>query len=699
MKKVIIIFCVLFFSFGFIQAQTYKYYIYLSDYKNAPAFTKVKGLSVYSGTKLKEKEFFSNKNIINFQPAFADAIGAKVKNIFYLETTNPTLVSSMKKTFPTTYLKSEDVTNLSISNLMDYYPNDYGTSSPNPNLGYNFNRKEWDYLHVPKAWGITTGNSSIKIGIIDNPIYHLDPDFIGKIEQIEGQLPSTLAPSATNWNLVDFHGYDVAATAAGRGDNGYGSAGVCMDCSIVSSTNFTVYGSTYPINVIYSNLYKLAIKGAKVINMSWLETQIWYTNDSNAGIEAHQLVIDEIVNAYRVTLVAASGNRSSFGSGSCSMYGSPYGILYVFPASYNNVISVSTVGHKNPLQLPLTPSDQSYESTSSLYPIYMQIEDSFSSWISGLDPNNPIGVNMSGYYQSVTNPCGMLPNLTVNDKVDILAPGIEVYGHHTFFNPNLQDPYYGLTSGTSFSAPTVSGTIGLMLSLNDCLTPSETEDIIQLTAKDVENMPINQNYLGLLGAGRLEVGDAVEFTNEIKKNDGNAFIKNHIFNRFDFTLNKINNNLKIENVTFKDACKTDFTAKNQITLLPGTNLKPDLIGSAHLSINTNIDIACSPIIFPTNKISNNSISNKSNKLISDTVLLPNPNNGNFKLINIQPENFGNEEINLNVYDINGKNMYAKKLNKNDIQECQINLLSLPNGIYIVRLSSSINLEYFKFIKN
>lgn len=713
------------FSFGFVNAQNYKYYIYLSDYKLAPTFSNLNGLLIYSGTKLDEKTFYLDKNLTFFQPAFEDAIDINVKNIYFLETTNSSLVSSMKTKFPSVFIKSDDITNLKYETLSntenlpidysksnidlkpetfsttDYYPNDYGSSSPNANLGFNFNKKEWDYLHVPKAWGITTGLSSIKIGISDHPIKSNDPDFLGKITPIDGYSLST--PNGS-------HGTDVAATAAARGNNGYGSAGVCMDCSIVEGPIF--WNSIAPgPNLTYSGLYKMAIKGAKVINMSWHnsgyrnmdKTSPDYYNPGNTfPILAEQLVINDLVNNFRVTMVAASGNTSSFGTPTSGL-GVPYGIRYMYPSSYDNVISVSSVQHLNAINLPLNNSQPSFDNISPFFPLNLYLEDTAPDCVSALDPNNPISVIRNGWYQSPNNPDGFGASLTYNDKVDILAPGSLVYSH----SGHLLNPVIPTTAGTSSSAPTVSGTIGLMLSLNDCLLPSEIEDIMQLTAKDIEVLPINiqltpafqtsyPSQAGYLGAGKLEVGDAVEFTNEMKKTTGSAIVKNHIFNRFDFNLNKINNNLLIENVTFKDACKVDFIAKNQINLLPGTNLKPNLIGSINLGINSKIDITCLPIIFPSNR---NFKDSDSISLISKTVLFLNPNNGSFRIFNIQPERFGKEEIVLNIYDLNGRSLFTQKLNKNDLENCQINLIDLQNGIYLVRLSSSIAFEDLKFIKN
>jgi hypothetical protein len=671
MKKLLILFCSLSFSVGYSQAKIYKYYVYLSDYTQAPTFTTTNGLLVYNGTKSSEATFFSGRNLTYFQAAFPDGIDLAVKNIFYLETTNTTLVADMKTTFPSLYWKSDDITDVVVTNLADYYPNDYGTSSPNPNLGFNYNRKEWDYCHLPTAWGITQGLATIKIGISDTQIYSLEPDLINKIESYD----STVALYTTLPTITYSHGLDVALTAAARGNNAYGSAGVCMNCSIVAAPQSIGSSS----QTVFSNLYKISKKGAKIINMSWCNN--CYTNNGINFIDAEQLVINDIVNNYRVTLVAASGNLPSFSSASSFISGStpgvpltPYGELFVYPALYNNVISVGSVMHDTGIN------------TNMNY-----VPDSVSGYV------NTAGVAVinSGIYQDQWNPNGLvLRTFTLNNKVDILAPGWKVFRNTAFItNP----PYnFGYDAGTSYSSPTVAGTIGLMLSLNECLLPSETEAILKLTTKDVENLPLNQNFAGYVGAGKLEVANSVSFTNEAKKIDGNALIQNHIFNRFDFNLSKINNNLTIDNVTFKDNCKANFKARNQIRLLPGTNLKPNATGNTYLSIDPVIVTTCSPVVFPTGarfaENSNNSAS--TNKV----VLYPNPNNGTFNLFNINSQDFGNEAIQIQVFDINGRSLYAKEIKEVDFANCEINLSNFASGIYVVKIASALHIQDIKFVK-
>ena len=65
-------------------------------------------------------------------------------------------------------------------------------------------------------------------------------------------------------------------------------------------------------------------------------------------------------------------------------------------------------------------------------------------------------------------------------------------------------PYYTTSSGTSFSAPQVAGTIALMLEANPQLTPADVRDILQLTAT-----PLAPYYEHEVGAGMLNTHAAV----------------------------------------------------------------------------------------------------------------------------------------------------------------------------------------------
>ena len=87
-----------------------------------------------------------------------------------------------------------------------------------------------------------------------------------------------------------------------------------------------------------------------------------------------------------------------------------------------------------------------------------------------------------------------------NATVDLCAPGYDV--------PISAAPAWHLFgTGTSYAAPFVTGTVGLMLSVNPCLSNWEIEQILKQSSDDI--YALNQGYVGLLGAGRLNAEHAV----------------------------------------------------------------------------------------------------------------------------------------------------------------------------------------------
>lgn len=88
-----------------------------------------------------------------------------------------------------------------------------------------------------------------------------------------------------------------------------------------------------------------------------------------------------------------------------------------------------------------------------------------------------------------------------NDRVDLCAPGYNV-------PLTVANGWYLTGNGSSFAAPFVTGTIGLMLAVNPCLTSEEVEYILKTTAHSID--ALNPAYEGKLGAGRLDAAAAVE---------------------------------------------------------------------------------------------------------------------------------------------------------------------------------------------
>lgn len=85
--------------------------------------------------------------------------------------------------------------------------------------------------------------------------------------------------------------------------------------------------------------------------------------------------------------------------------------------------------------------------------------------------------------------------------IDISAPGTQIWSL-------LPNNSYGVKSGTSFAAPLVSAAAALLLSNNPSLTPDQVLACLQSSADNIDIF--NASYVGQLGAGRLNVRQALQ---------------------------------------------------------------------------------------------------------------------------------------------------------------------------------------------
>ena len=283
---------------------------------------------------------------------------------------------------------------------------------------------------------------------------------------IDGVILETTHEDLTNQIIQNFdnnpstnpHGTLVSGHVAAHTNNSIGISGVGYNCKMVTSDNIGNHNDVLLLS---------QMPNVKVINLSWR-----YCTYSSIL----ELLYKEIWDDNQVVVVcgAANGtNRTSCGNGHD----------YAYPASYDHTISVSSVGHKNPI--------------GYVSPIY--------------GPNNWKDV----HEEVIGDPNS---SHTHNDKVDICAPGYNVL-------TTKENNTYGGSWGTSFASPIVAGVCGLMYSANPCLSPNSLRDILKNTADDIYNIPENQPYLGQLGTGRVNAFEAVKAAQASHSTTLDLFIK------------------------------------------------------------------------------------------------------------------------------------------------------------------------------
>ncbi|MGY8933103.1 MAG: S8 family peptidase [Flavobacteriales bacterium] len=543
MKKQLIFLLLITFSWCSFSQESSWFYLRAKDTLVAPKFEKINDQLKYIGKDEKLKIVFNNYIIYEFKKTFRKAKKESLKKTFFVIADNKNILKDLLKNTSHLFEFGEIIKD---EDKKIFEPNDYGlTSTITENKGLEVNLDYFDFVGAPQAWYYTTGSKDVIIGLSDGQVEITDKDFSDKTTVIKESTKSK------------GHGSGMASIAAGQGDNEYGVPGICYDCSI--------YATTYNHHKTLEQLKELSEMGVKVINCSWATTTSYQTA---------QDAIDEMFENGTI-IVSAAGNQD---------WTKSKGKVFYYPSSYNHVISVSSGMHR-----------------------YNTVEE--NTMIS--KKGNPYAANIKNY---VGRTIGFKDNdtskkhhiwpisiTTLNTEVDILAPSVDLFRYSKF--ATLGKEMYTLEA-TSSTAPFVTGTIGLMLSLNPCLPIDEVETILKFTATNIDDIEANQPYKGNYGAGSLHTGRAVKMVYDLYTETEMATIENQKFSRWNFKLTSLSEKVLIQNQQFSEAAVFELKAKNKIVIGKNTIIKPTKNGSVVLKIDPTLKKQCDLVLregFPNNK--------------------------------------------------------------------------------------------------
>ena len=586
-------------------------------------------------------DVYKKYSIYKFERIAPNAISVNLQKTYMIECNNIQLMNDLRNNYPSIYVMVEKF-DKPIDGGILFTPNDYTLLETS--LGVDYEQNYLDAINAQGAWDLTHGSPNVKIGIADTGFQLLHEELVNKNALLIGT--NTSYP-------YNYHGTDVTGLAAGDTNNNKGISSIGFNSGLV----VTVGTGYVPI------FTGLVANGAKVVNGSWYTT----IND-NGGTPSitDQNLINDFTNQNTIVVIAA-GNGPESGWSPGVINAENYSKRYYYPASYQNVISVSTVGDKNIPNTTVTP---------------------FDNWLNIHKIHTPPNSHYAG-----TGTPG-LPILESeifhqhNDSVDIVVPAYRLPIIGAWSNSDYWAIGQDAISGTSFSAPIVTGTIGLMFAVNYCIKPKEVESILKLTAVNIENLPENIEFHGKLGGGALNAFKAVEMANEMAKPFGTVNVIDRILYRnWFYKLETAPFEIKMSNNLVTDGAKIKFFARNNIEILSG-DYKPD-IGYVDLQINPSLSLDCT---IPSSRI-NNSINLNNEKQNSNIVkLYPNPSEGVFTISVSQKEV---KNLNIELFDVFGKSVF--KAISNSINT-EIDTQNLPIGVYLVRLTSNEINEVLKFIK-
>lgn len=315
--------------------------------------------------------------------------------------------------------------------------------------------QQWHYLPIfmAEAWALTGGGGNVKIAILDTGRSedgpHPDLDGRWSLLEYNANDPSSPPIDRRTWR----HGTHVAGIAGAATNNATGGAGVCFNCTLMNVKVTAANSGDIATDKMLDGLRWAVANGARVINMSFA----YPAACTDTGMAVVRSQIDKAV-AQGVVVVASAGNHAG-------------SVDNATPASCPGVISVAA-------------SDQGHQLASySNGGTNVAITAPGGGGVIAYLPNGGVDPNSSVYGNRVGTP--LCPADVPNNHFNPYTFGVvstwttrRTLGTGSYQNTHC----YRYLSGTSMSAPHVSGAVGLMLSANPFLSPAQVRSILRSTA-------------------------------------------------------------------------------------------------------------------------------------------------------------------------------------------------------------------------
>ncbi|PIT90782.1 MAG: hypothetical protein COU22_00280 [Candidatus Komeilibacteria bacterium CG10_big_fil_rev_8_21_14_0_10_41_13] len=343
------------------------------------------------------------------------------------------------------------------------------------------NQGYFNNLYILDAWDIKNKSPEVVVAVIDSGVDIEHPDLYQNIWTNPGEIAGDQIDNDNNGYIDDINGWDfvlnipdprpkltgkftnlginhgtlVSGVIGAMGDNNFGLAGVSWQIKIMPLKMFNGEGNG-DLFLLEKAINYAIDKGADIINLSLV------------GVQYDQSLQDIIKKAYD-----------------------------------NNIIIVAAAGNETVVK----GSDQDFGLDLSENPQYPICYDGLNGANYVLGVGSVDRDDKKSAFSNYGTSC-----------LDVYAPGENYFGLTAVLpaSPDYLSYFGGYYSGTSLSAPLVSGTAALLKSLRPDLTNQEIYSLIIESADDITRQ--NPGLSDKLGGGRLNVYAALEAAKGLKSN-------------------------------------------------------------------------------------------------------------------------------------------------------------------------------------
>lgn len=318
-------------------------------------------------------------------------------------------------------------------------------------------------MKVVDAWTLTTGDSTIKVAIIDSGIDTLHEDLAGQLLPGHDASGGSSNGYPNNSYPMDGHGTSCAGIVAAKTNNAKGIAGVCPECSVFPVKIFYYLFNPFGDPIPYSSGTNMAngiswawqVGNADVMSNSWglLDNLLPILPGGTAAAEdAIRMAVDSARGGLGGILLFSSGNDG----------GQP-----IWPGRMAGVISVNATTVCDERKHPGSCDAQNWE----------------GNW---------------------------------GDSLDIGAPGVNIAATDMRGSYGFDaGDYTADFGGTSAACPNAAGVMALVLSANPTLTARQARWALESTCDKVGGYAytttrVNGTWSRELGYGRVNAFQAVQ---------------------------------------------------------------------------------------------------------------------------------------------------------------------------------------------